>query len=98
MLGRSLLKNNLTLLSTFKLGTGGDASMAGLLGEVSVSSSGKVKVEGVVASLKEILDELVDIITEHTHPTGTGPSGPPSPPASAKLSLLKDLKIGGSFE
>jgi len=48
--------------------------------------------------LKEILDELVDIITEHTHPTGTGPSGPPSPPASAKLSLLKDLKIGGSFE
>ena len=87
-----------SLLSTFKLGTGGDASMAGLLGEVSVSSSGKVKVEGVVASLKEILDELVDIITEHTHPTGTGPSGPPMAPATAKLSLLKDLKIGGSFE
>jgi len=87
-----------SLLSTLFLGTAGDVAMQGLLGEVSVSSSGKVKVEGVIASLKEILDELVDIITEHTHPTGTGPSGPPSPPASAKLSLLKDLKIGGSFE
>ena len=41
---------------------------------------------------------LIDIITEHTHPTGTGPSGPPMPPATAKLSLLKSLKVSGSFE
>ena len=47
---------------------------------------------------KYILDELIDIITEHTHPTGTGPSGPPMPPATVKLALLKSLKIGGSLD
>jgi hypothetical protein len=57
-----------------------------------------VKVKGLIASLKEVLDELIDIITEHTHPTGTGPSGPPLPPASIKLALLKSLKIGMSFD
>ena len=41
---------------------------------------------------------LLDIIVEHTHPTGTGPSGPPMPPASVKLPLLKSLKIGMSLE
>ena len=86
-----------SILSTLKLGMG-DASMQGLLGEVTVGSSGKVKVKGLVASLKEILDELIDIITEHTHPTGTGPSGPPMPPAAVKLPLLKSLKIGMSLE
>jgi len=87
-----------SLLSTLKLGSGGDASLQGLLGEVTVSSSGKVKVAGIIATLKEILDEIIDIVLEHTHPTGTGPSGPPMPPATAKLSLLKSLKVGGSFE
>ena len=87
-----------SLLSTLKLGSGGDASLQGLLGEVTVSSSGKVKVAGLIATLKEILDEIIDIVLEHTHPTGTGPSGPPMPPATAKLSLLKSLKVGGSFE
>jgi hypothetical protein len=87
-----------SLLSTLKLGSGGDASMQGILGEVTIASSGKVKVAGVIASLKEILDELIDIITEHTHPTGTGPSGPPMPPATVKLALLKSLKIGGSLD
>ena len=87
-----------SLLSTLKLGSGGDASLQGLLGEVTISSSGKVKVAGVIATLKEILDEIIDIVLEHTHPTGTGPSGPPMPPATAKLSLLKSLKLGGSFE
>jgi len=87
-----------SLLSTLKLGSGGDASLQGLLGEVSVGTSGKVKVAGLVATLKEILDELIDIMLEHTHPTGTGPSGPPMPPATAKLSLLKSLKVGGSLE
>jgi hypothetical protein len=87
-----------SLLSTLKLGSGGDASLQGLLGEVTVSSSGKIKVSGLIATLKEILDEIIDIVLEHTHPTGTGPSGPPMPPATAKLSLLKSLKVGGSFE
>ena len=87
-----------SLLSTLKLDASGSAAMQGLLGEVTVSSSGKVKVAGLISTLKEILDELIDIVLEHTHPTGTGPSGPPMPPATAKLSLLKSLKVGGSFE
>ena len=87
-----------SLLSTLKLSSSGEASLQGLLGEVTVSSSGKVKVAGLIATLKEILDELIDIVLEHTHPTGTGPSGPPMPPATAKLALLKSLKVGGSFE
>ena len=87
-----------SLLSTLKLDSSGAASMQGLLGEVTVSSSGKVKVAGLISTLKEILDELIDILIEHQHPTGTGPSGPPMPPASAKLSLLKSLKVGGSLD
>ena len=87
-----------SLLATMKLESSGAASLQGLLGEVTVSSSGKVKVAGVIATLKEILDELIDIVLEHTHPTGTGPSGPPMPPATAKLALMKSLKVGGSFE
>ena len=87
-----------SLLSTFKLSNTGAAQMQGLLGEVSIGVSGKVKVKGLIASLKEILEEFIDIMVEHTHPTGTGPSGPPMPPASVKLPLLKSLKIGGSLE
>ena len=87
-----------SLLSTFKLTNTGAAQMQGLLGEVSVGVSGKVKVKGLIASLKEILDEFIDIMVEHTHPTGTGPSGPPMPPAAVKLPLLKSLKIGMSLE
>jgi hypothetical protein len=87
-----------TLLSSFKLSNTGSAEMKGLLGEVSVGVSGKVKVKGLIASLAEILNEMIDIIVEHTHPTGTGPSGPPMPPASVKLPLLKSLKIGMSLE
>ena len=48
--------------------------------------------------MKEAFDELIDIVTNHMHPTGTGPSGPPMPPASIQLSLLKSLKVGMSFE
>jgi hypothetical protein len=87
-----------SLLSTFKLSNTGAAQMQGLLGEVSVGVSGKVKVKGLIASLKEILEEFIDIMVEHTHPTGTGPSGPPMPPTSVKLPLLKSLKIGMSLE
>ena len=87
-----------SLLSTFKLSNTGAAQMQGLLGEVSIGVSGKVKVKGLIASLKEILEEFIDIMLEHTHPTGTGPSGPPMPPASVKLPLLKSLKIGMSLE
>ena len=87
-----------SLLSTMKLESSGAASLQGLLGEVSVSSGGKIKVAGLIATLKEVLDELIDILSEHRHPTGTGPSGPPMPPATAKLSLLKSLKVSGSFE
>ncbi len=86
------------VLSTLKLETSGAAMMQGLLGEVSVSSSGKVKVKGLANSLKEILDEFVDIFLSHTHPTGTGPSGPPMPPASVKGNLLKSIKIGLNLE
>ena len=86
------------LLASLTLATSGSAKMEGLLGEVSVSTSGKVKVKGLVASLKEILDTLIDEILNHTHPTGTGPSGPPMPPATVNLALLKSLKIGMSLE
>ena len=86
------------LLSTLKLESSGAALMQGLLGEVSVSSSGKVKVKGLANTLKEILDEFVDIFLSHTHPTGTGPSGPPMPPASVKGNLLKSIKIGLNLE
>ena len=87
-----------TLLSSFKLANTGGAEMKGLLGEVVIGTTGKVKVKGLIATLGEILNELIDIITEHTHPTGTGPSGPPMPPASVKLPLLKSLKIGMSLD
>jgi len=86
------------LLASLTLATTGAAKMEGLLGEVSIGSSGKVKVKGLVASLKEILDTLIDEILNHTHPTGTGPSGPPMPPATVNLALLKSLKIGLSLE
>jgi len=86
------------LLASLTLGTSGSAKMEGLLGEVSIGSSGKVKVKGLVATLKEILEALIDEILNHTHPTGTGPSGPPMPPATVNLALLKSLKIGMSLE
>ena len=86
------------LLASLTLDTSGSAKMEGLLGEVSVSTAGKVKVKGVVATLKEILDTLIDEVLNHTHPTGTGPSGPPMPPATVNLALLKSLKIGLSLE
>jgi hypothetical protein len=86
------------VMASLTLETSGAANMFGLLGEVTVSASGKVKVKGLIATLKEILEEFIDIMVEHTHPTGTGPSGPPMPPAAVKLPLLKSLKIGGSLE
>jgi len=86
------------LLASLALKTSGAAQMSGLLGEVTVGTSGKIKVKGLMASLGEILKELVDQILNHTHPTGTGPSGPPMPPASVQLNLLKSLKIGMSLE
>ena len=85
-------------LATLSLGTAGSASMEGLLGEVSISTPGFITIKGLTATLKEILDTLIDEILSHTHPTGTGPSGPPMPPATVNLNLLKSLKIGGSFE
>ena len=51
-----------------------------------------------MASLGEILETLIDEILNHTHPTGTGPSGPPMPPASVQLNLLKSLKVVMSFD
>ena len=86
------------LMSTLNLAVSGAAQMEGLLGEVTVGTSGKVLVKGLMASLGEILTELVDHILSHTHPTGTGPSGPPMPPASVQLNLLKSLKIGMSLD
>ena len=86
------------VLATLTLETTGGALMQGLLGECSVSTAGKVKVKGLIISMKEAFDELIDIVTNHIHPTGTGPSGPPMPPASIQLSLLKSLKVGMSFE
>ena len=83
-----------SLLAGIKLELSGAAKMEGLLGEVAIGVSGKVKIKGLVATLGEILKELIDIITSHTHPSGTGPTGPPMPPASVKLALLKSLKVG----
>ena len=40
---------------------------------------------------------IIDIVLEHTHPTGTGPSGPPMAPAATKLPLLKSGKLGNSL-
>jgi len=87
-----------SLLSSSKLTSIGEASMQGLLGEVSISSAGKVKVKGLIITMKQFMDDIIDIITEHTHPSGAGPTGPPMPPASVKLSLLKSIKVGQSFE
>jgi hypothetical protein len=87
-----------SLLSSSKLTLDGAASMQGLLGEVSVSTAGKVKVKGLIITMKQFMDDIIDIITEHTHPSGSGPTGPPMPPASVKLSLLKSIKVGQSFE
>ncbi len=87
-----------SLLSSFELTPSGAAKTQGLLGEVSISSSGKIKVQGLIITLKEFMDEIIDIVTEHIHPSGSGPTGPPMPPASVKLNLLKSLKVGQSFE
>ena len=71
--------------------------VAGSGSEIDIGIIGKVKIKGKVATLKEILEELIDIITEHTHPTGTGPSGPPMAPAASKLPMLKSGKLGRSL-
>ena len=87
-----------SLLSSSKLTQTGAVEMQGLLGEVSISTAGKVKVKGLIITIKEFMDEIIDIVTEHIHPSGSGPTGPPMPPASVKLNLLKSLKVGQSFE
>jgi hypothetical protein len=87
-----------SLLSSFELTKSGEAHMQGLLGQVSIKSSGKIKVQGLVITLRQFMDEIIDIITKHTHPTGTGPSGMLLPPEAVKLNLLKSLKVGQSFE
>tara|TARA_Y100000310_G_C20021437_1_gene507562 strand:- start:42 stop:530 length:489 start_codon:yes stop_codon:yes gene_type:complete len=87
------VKSSLTLSSL------GSANLvAGSGSEVDISGiTGKVTVKGKVATLGAILEELIDIITEHTHPTGTGPSGPPMAPAATKLPMLKSGKLGRSL-
>ncbi len=87
-----------TLMSSFLIETGGDMIWENMTAQISVSKTGKIKVSGLVSTLKEILDELIDSILEHTHPTGVGPSGPPMVPVSTKLPLLKSLKIKQSME
>ena len=77
-----------SLLAGIKLELTGAAKMEGLLGEVSIGVSGKVKIKGLIATLGEILKELIDILTSHTHPSGTGPTGPPMPPALNSKTLL----------
>ena len=44
------------------------------------------------------MEEIIDIVADHQHPSGSGPTGIPMPPASIKLNLLKKLKVGQSFE
>ena len=84
--------------SSLTLGTLGTVNLvAGSGSEIDIGIIGKVKIKGKVATLKEILEELIDIITEHTHPTGTGPSGPPMAPAASKLPMLKSGKLGRSL-
>jgi len=40
-------------------------------------------------TLVDLLNELVDLVVSHIHPTGTGPSGPPMPPENPQLNQLK---------
>ena len=87
-----------SLLSAFELDKTGQAQMQGLLGEVSIKSSGKIKIQGLIITLKEFMEEIIDIVADHQHPSGSGPTGIPMPPASIKLNLLKKLKVGQSFE
>ncbi len=39
--------------------------------------------------LVELLTEMLDLIINHKHPTGTGPSGPPLPPEITQFTRLK---------
>lgn len=40
-------------------------------------------------TLVDLLNELIDMLVNHKHPTGTGPSGPPLPPELPQLNQLK---------
>lgn len=40
-------------------------------------------------TLVDLLNELIDMLVNHKHPTGTGPSGPPMPPELPQLNQLK---------
>lgn len=41
-------------------------------------------------TLKTLLEELIDLIINHKHPTGTGPSGPTLPPEQAQINQIKN--------
>ena len=85
-----------SLLASSKLTMDGAAHMQGLLGEVSVSTAGKVKVKGLIITMKEALEEIIDIITEHTHPSGSGPTGPPMPPTPEVQSGAEQAAVTGT--
>jgi hypothetical protein len=40
-------------------------------------------------TLVDLLNELIDMLVAHKHPTGTGPSGPPMPPELPQLNQFK---------
>ena len=86
------------LMGTVDLAVSGAASMQGMLGEVTVSSSGKLKLKGLATTMAECINEIIEQFLNHTHPTGTGPSGPPMPPASVQMNLIKSMKLGMSHE
>lgn len=41
-------------------------------------------------TLKELLEEMIDLVLTHIHPTGTGPSGPMLPPEQNQIAQWKN--------
>lgn len=41
-------------------------------------------------TLQSLLEEIVDLLLSHVHPTGTGPSGPPLPPELTQMTQWKN--------
>jgi len=70
--------------------TGNDTSIVSR--KISLGTQGGAKEKLVLGdTLKSKLEELIDIVTRHIHPTGVGPSGPPATEATALTALRTAL-------
>ena len=85
-----------TMLTSIDMTKSGAVEIMGVAGDITINQMGKITIAAGAATLKEVLEEMLDIIKDHTHPTGTGPSGIPMAPAAAKIPMLK-TKIGMAF-